>query len=107
MGLGLAIARRLAHAMGGKIWVESEPGTGCRFSFIVPVKPPVIEFEGKSKIAKKPKFLLVNKKPEILRYIGPFLKVTNNHSKTPPPVQKAQRWVKKGCRPTQGRMDLS
>jgi signal transduction histidine kinase len=48
MGLGLAIARRLAHAMGGKIWVESEPGTGSRFSFIVPVKPPVIEFEGKS-----------------------------------------------------------
>ncbi len=47
MGLGLAIARRLAHAMGGKIWVESEPGTGCRFSFIVPVKPPISEVEGK------------------------------------------------------------
>ena len=40
MGLGLAIARRLVHGMGGKIWVESEPGTGCRFSFIVPLRPP-------------------------------------------------------------------
>ena len=47
MGLGLAIARRLVHAMGGKIWVESDPGTGCRFSFIIPVKPPSSESEGK------------------------------------------------------------
>jgi signal transduction histidine kinase len=39
MGLGLAIARRLVSAMGGKIWVESDPGTGCKFSFLVPYKP--------------------------------------------------------------------
>jgi signal transduction histidine kinase len=47
MGLGLAIARRLVHGMGGKIWVESDPGTGCRFSFIIPVRPPTGESEGK------------------------------------------------------------
>jgi signal transduction histidine kinase len=47
MGLGLAIARRLVHGMGGKIWVESEPGTGCRFSFIIPLKPPTAESEGR------------------------------------------------------------
>lgn len=40
MGLGLAIARRLVGGMGGKIWVESEPGAGSKFSFIVPMKPP-------------------------------------------------------------------
>jgi signal transduction histidine kinase len=39
MGLGLAIARRLIGGMGGKIWVESEPGAGCKFSFLVPLKP--------------------------------------------------------------------
>ena len=39
MGLGLAIARRLVNAMGGKIWVESELGAGTKFSFIVPLKP--------------------------------------------------------------------
>jgi signal transduction histidine kinase len=39
MGLGLAIARRLVHGMGGKIWVESEPGAGCKFSFLIPYKP--------------------------------------------------------------------
>jgi len=39
MGLGLAIARRLLQGMGGKIWVESEPGAGCKFSFLIPMKP--------------------------------------------------------------------
>lgn len=39
MGLGLAIARRLVHGMGGKIWVESDPGAGCKFSFLMPFKP--------------------------------------------------------------------
>lgn len=41
MGLGLAISRRLLQAMGGKIWVESEPGAGCKFSFLIPLKPVV------------------------------------------------------------------
>jgi signal transduction histidine kinase len=43
MGLGLAIARRLVNAMGGKIWVESEPGAGCKFSFLIPLKPLVTQ----------------------------------------------------------------
>lgn len=38
-GLGLATARRLVNTMGGKIWVESEPGAGCKFSFIIPLSP--------------------------------------------------------------------
>jgi signal transduction histidine kinase len=41
MGLGLAIARRLVQGMGGKIWVESEAGAGCKFSFLIPYKPAV------------------------------------------------------------------
>jgi signal transduction histidine kinase len=47
MGLGLAIARRLVLGMGGKIWVESEPGAGCKFSFIVPMNPAAADSEGK------------------------------------------------------------
>ena len=39
-GLGLAIARRLVHASGGKIWVESEPGAGAKFSFLCLLNPP-------------------------------------------------------------------
>ena len=39
---GLAISRRrLLQGMGGKIWVESEPGAGCKFSFLIPLKPIV------------------------------------------------------------------
>jgi signal transduction histidine kinase len=48
MGLGLAIARRLVHGMGGKIWVESDPGGGCKFSFLIPYKP-VAAIAGKEK----------------------------------------------------------
>jgi signal transduction histidine kinase len=47
MGLGLAIARRLVLGMAGKIWVESEPGAGCKFSFIVPLNPLAVDPEGK------------------------------------------------------------
>jgi signal transduction histidine kinase len=50
MGLGLAIARRLVNAMGGKLWVESEPGAGSKFSFLVPLKPSLNStLKGKTK----------------------------------------------------------
>ena len=35
-GLGLAISRRLATAMGGKLWAESEPGQGSVFHLAIP-----------------------------------------------------------------------
>jgi CheY-like chemotaxis protein len=34
-GLGLAICTRLVTLMGGRMWVESEPGQGSRFHFLV------------------------------------------------------------------------
>jgi len=35
-GLGLSISLRIVNRMGGRLWVESEAGTGSTFSFIVP-----------------------------------------------------------------------
>jgi signal transduction histidine kinase len=50
MGLGLAIARRLVNGMGGKIWVESEASAGCKFSFLIPLKPSItVSTKGKNK----------------------------------------------------------
>ncbi len=34
-GLGLAITRRLIDLMGGKLWLESEPGVGSAFHFTI------------------------------------------------------------------------
>ena len=34
-GLGLTISTRLVQMMGGRIWVESEPGRGSQFHFTV------------------------------------------------------------------------
>ncbi|WP_146076088.1 PAS domain-containing hybrid sensor histidine kinase/response regulator [Caldimonas caldifontis] len=36
-GLGLTISRRLAQALGGQLWAESEVGVGSRFHLTVPL----------------------------------------------------------------------
>ncbi len=42
-GIGLAVARQIITANGGRIWVEGQPGTGSIFSVLLPLAPPTVE----------------------------------------------------------------
>jgi hypothetical protein len=64
-GLGLAITRRLVEKHGGDIWVESEVGTGSRFTFGLPLdahERKTSETSGapRSAVRRKPQILIVD-----------------------------------------------
>jgi len=46
-GAGLAIAKRAAEALGGRVWLESEPGAGSTFYVCLPL------WEGSGRISRK------------------------------------------------------
>jgi signal transduction histidine kinase len=40
LGMGLFLSKMIVEAHGGKIWAESNPGQGSRFSFEIPINDP-------------------------------------------------------------------
>jgi signal transduction histidine kinase len=67
VGLGLYLCRELVHLHGGSIWVDSEPGRGSTFSFVLP----------KRLHSLRSALLVIDDDPGVLEMLG--LLLTANH----------------------------
>ena len=106
MGLGLAIARRLLQGMSGKIWVESEPGAGSKFCFLIPLKPILNNASTRNEMSQAANILLVDDEPGMLRYIRTLLEVDEHKVHTATTGEEAVEHVQKGLQPDLVLLDL-
>jgi PAS domain S-box-containing protein len=78
-GLGLSISKAFVEMLGGKIWVDSKPGKGSRFSFTLPYTVPKIndqaqpDHQGQEENQQSICILIADDDENNLMYLGAVL----------------------------------
>jgi len=77
-GLGLAISKSIVEMMGGKIWIESEPGKGATFAFTIQARRGAEDRQKRLSDVdlNNVRVIAVDNDPDILTY---FLDITQRY----------------------------
>ncbi|MGW8314040.1 MAG: ATP-binding protein [Bacteroidales bacterium] len=90
-GLGLAICRNLVQMMGGRIWVESEPGKGSLFQVELPLRRHILETvvtkqpiheDSSPAIGDSPRILVVDDEPDSAELLVEMLSSMGYHGRS-------------------------